>query len=131
MTYEEIKTWKELNELERVKYWRKFWHDSDLYLDVVGDDETDYNAYSRIYGRCRKGTNIWVPPLFELILPERSLIGIYVTMLVEYYDGDWEDKAKLVRWAREETGRIIGQSYRPDIALAKAIIERCNSEGGK
>jgi tRNA G26 N,N-dimethylase Trm1 len=108
MTTDELEIWKELNECEGVKQAFECWHEHDNYLDVVGDEEDEYT----LCNICDCYTHydpIWIPPLHDSVRPERSL---------------WEMSRKIREDASWEDAYRFSISDRPDIVLAKAIIEQ-------
>lgn len=111
---DEPEIWKKLNECECVKkVFGDYW--------LVGDRCSNmFSASGEIYTVSqvteRNGINsYWIPPLFDPIRPERSLMGI----------------AKSVK-LHENRKYDLKQLYyqdRPDLALAQAIIEQEKGEG--
>ena len=121
----EHEIWKRLNKLECVKKVFGAWRYGDFYtlygsIYQIDEDDTDYNKHKTTMGK----DEVWIPPLYDPVRPERSLIEILYTILVNKHDDGWRDIKHLYGWAREEIGRIVGLSDRPDLALAKVILEQ-------
>ena len=113
MTTDEPEIWKKLNECECVKkVFGDYW--------LVGDRCSNmFSASGEIYTVSqvteRNGINsYWIPPLFDPIRPERSLW---------YLSGD-------IRWNWSGDQKLqFMLDARPDLALAKAIIEQEGKKG--
>ena len=104
MTTEELEIWKKLNELPEVKKVKGEWIKSDM---VILRSHTIIDRLITVNGP--EEGDIWVPHLYDPIRPERSLWGMM--------DWDAPYTPPLVD-GREEF------FIRPDLAIAKAIIER-------
>lgn len=106
MTTDELEIWRTLNECECVKEVFGKWVEGDLFYDP-------YNEH-QIVGRWNWtaiGRNlIWIPLLYDPISPERSLWG----MSEEIRDRKWSPGDCII---------FASLTDRPDLALAKAIIE--------
>ena len=107
MDNEELEVWKRLNACECVKKVFVRWHEGDRYT---------YNEFSLIMSKNEHDNTpqypllaIWIPPLYDPIRPERSLIGIlrdnYPNTSMQY--------------------KMLSDCMtfpRPDLALARVII---------
>ncbi|MEN6621447.1 MAG: hypothetical protein ABFD50_07870 [Smithella sp.] len=116
MTTDELEIWKRLNECECVQ--KAF--DVSQHLDRFCWQSPDgrIHTYFTVAEGCGKGfADIWVPPLYDPIRPERSLIGMIDTNQwhVELFS------SSILYLRRYEDDLVIKD--RPDLALAKAIIE--------
>jgi hypothetical protein len=110
MTTNELEIWKKLNECECVnKVFGDYW--------LVGDRCSNmFSASGEIYTVSqvteRNGINsYWIPPLYDPIRPERSL------WMIAYNLGLYNLEV------------IASDFLRPDLALAKAIIEQEGKKG--
>jgi len=133
MTTEELKIWKRLNECEAVKKAKVGWMIGDgvffneTYGFIDQIKETDYGIYiyCKWYDEEGSGTRdtpdfvdehfIWVISLFDPIRTERSLIGIYIDIML---------RKRFSKKSIERALKRIITLDRPDLALAKAIIEQ-------
>lgn len=123
MRTDELEIWKRLNECECVRpdYWLPLNGDRYIWIDADGNPRVKnyYIGKEEINGSC-----IWIPPLYDPIRPERSLIGIakgtVQLRMNPFLFGKW------VCDIYNEDGVRSSQtvSDRPDLALAKAIIEQ-------
>ena len=102
MNQDEIEIWTRLNKCECVKKVKGYWLPRDYCLEESG-------AITNYYS-CGEIDPIWIPPLYDSIMPERSLIGIYKSL----------PTSLSMRW---NLGSFLFFN-RPDLALAKAIIEQ-------
>lgn len=119
MTTSELEIWKALNELPKVK--AVFGEGYQRY-DLFWCEELEGERYYCDCEYCNKSCEFdrtWVIPLYDSIRPERSLWGIFKKMVLEINAG-WEVKD----WADSHIGRVAGSSDRPDLALARAILEQ-------
>lgn len=110
MTKEEPEIWKRLNECEAVK--KVFgceWLYGDKYLDDGEIQTIDNESLRCCLSPPKAGGNIWIPPLYDPIRPERSLWGMSAGIREE--------------WSVMQAGIFIA-SERPDLFLAEMIIEQ-------
>ena len=125
MTPNELEVWKELNELEVVK---------TAFDPCQPGDRFCYEYHGKIHtyitaaeGGGMDGDHYWIPQLFDPIRPERSLIGLASQQgSVDVHYNDW-----MMKWVTHITPDDEYEQWtadRPDLALAKAIIERCKDE---
>ena len=125
MTTEELKIWKRLNECESVK---KVFGVNYLPLRI-GDfyccpRKTGISRVEDIYTVPKNA--IWIPPLYDPIRPERSLIGMVESLgyTINLYQNLMLLPAH--RWVCELLKDCIKINVvcldRPDLALAQAII---------
>jgi len=105
MTTDEREIWRKLNECKAVKKVKGWWEIGDHYYShrdscvlVLNDDDTDLGI-----------EDLFVPPLFDPIRPERSLWGMSEKIREE--------------WSVMQAG-IFMHSDRPDLVLAEMIIEQ-------
>jgi hypothetical protein len=124
MTTEELKIWKRLNKLKCVEKAKGNLRMGDNCLSRYdrGFEIAQYVAASnQIYD------NIWIPPLYNPIRPERSLIGI-ARGIVSLRKNPWlpSDKQWVCEILDSQSGVRDSQLFadRPDLALAQAIIEQ-------
>lgn len=104
MTPSELEIWKALNELPEVKKVFGQWYIGDIcIIDKKG------TLHTMQYNNSKDTHSIWVPPIFDPIRPERSLRGLFLEIVNDS-----------VRWH----SCMVLKDARPDLALAKAIIER-------
>ena len=114
MDNEELEIWKALNELPEVKAVFGAWGYGDFYtlygsIYQIDETDTDYNKHKITM----EGKEIWIPPLFDPVRPERSLW---------YLSGD-------IRWLWSVSERLqFTLDARPDLALARAILEQEGKE---
>ena len=108
MTTDELEIWKRLKDCECVHpgYWLPLNGDRYIWIDADGNPHVKiyYIRKEEINGSC-----IWIPPLYDPIRPERSLWGMS------------EDIRH--RWGSQFEEACFLNTARPDLALAKAIIE--------
>jgi len=120
MTNEELEIWRKLNECEAVGRVKGLLEFGDLvtFRNKIGrvsemqvnHDVANKREYTMVHvnqiGWILEQYITWIPPLFNPICPERSLIGIYKSI----------------------TGGIVKSitftDNRPDLALARVIIEQ-------
>lgn len=106
MTTAELEIWKRLNECECVKTVREQWVKGDRYISLF---DGDFGLIENDGGISLGDPDIWIPHFYDHIRPERSLWGMA---------GD-------IRWNWSEQKKIeFVLSDRPDLAIAKAIIEQ-------
>lgn len=122
MTPEELEVWKELNDLDVVKKVRgEHWMDGDLYITYQTRKIKRMDC-GMVIDDC--DPDVWLPLLFDPIRPERSLMGIASTQ----YDVEMHYNMGFVFHLCDKiTGEYMFGGYdgnRPDLALAKAIIEQ-------
>lgn len=106
MTTDELKTWEALNKCECVKKVFCGLQPGDRYYCMMNDD---YGIQFDTMGACDVTCDIWVPPLYDPIRPERSLWGMSEEIREE--------------WSIMKVGIFIA-SERPDLFLAEMIIEQ-------
>ena len=100
MDNNELEIWKKLNECEAAKKaFDSWWLEGDVFLDPSNQQMGRWNWTEN--GR----KLIWIPPLYDPIRPERSL------WMIAYNLGLYNLEV------------IASDFLRPDLALAKAIIE--------
>lgn len=120
MTTDELEIWRTLNECEVVKKVKGEYKEAgDYYI------RRNRLITSTGLGRWEKG-ELWIPPLYDPIRPERSLIGIYRNVRTEYYKLQHpnSDAKDVWRWVEDDLSNTMFRQDRPDLALAKAIIEQ-------
>lgn len=113
MTTEELEIWKRLNECEAVKKVFVGWEVGDRFafgekIQIVTGDSLNQHRRQAV----------WIPPLFDQIRPERSLMGIANRLGV---NADRVDLFTTGTTCRLDELRFAN---RPDLALAEAIIEQ-------
>lgn len=119
MKTDELEIWKRLNECECVK--KAF--DVSQHLDRFCWQSPDgrIHTYFTVAEGCEKGSaDVWLPHLYDPIRPERSLIGIYRAIHPDYGSKANHDFLAAVMYAD-----------RPDLALARAIIEQEGKDGAE
>ena len=100
MDADELEIWRALNELPEVKAVFGQWYIGDIcIIDKKG------TLHTMQYNNPKDTHSIWVPPIFDPIRPERSL------WMIAYNLGLYNLEV------------IASDFLRPDLALAKAIIE--------
>ena len=112
----ELEIWKALSKCKCVRKVKGDWDYGDIYCNHYGsfghfpvaNDTWDYSNDGW-------KSAIWVPPLYDPICPERSLIGIAKSL-------------KLHENRKYDLKQLYYQD-RPDLALAQAIIEQEKGEG--
>lgn len=112
MTTNELEIWKRLNELPEVKKAFGEWVEGDWFIPSGGDGTCEIGC---CYNPCyMEDSDIWIPKLYDPIRPERSLW---------YLSGD-------IRWNWSVDQKLqFMLDARPDLALAKAIIEQEGKKG--
>lgn len=122
MTTEELEVWKRLNECECVKKAIDVWYVGDHYLRQHGGILEMCTAVRS--NSMMKDSDLWVPPLHDPICPERSLIGI---AMVKYDVELHVNQGWVCHLMDKQSGERLYGGYdtdRPDLALARAIIEQ-------
>lgn len=147
MTTEELEIWKRLNECECVKRVFGWWEIGDLLWDdygeefgyVIGKQETEFTGgrieitarveyFSGLQSNIRRDSieKYFIPPLYDPIRPDRSLIGMVKGIVILRHTPWLKENC----WVCEILDPLSGvkdqevNAHRPDLALAKAIIEQ-------
>ena len=126
MTTEELEIWKALSKCKCVRKVKGDWDYGDIYCNHYGsfghfpvaNDTWDYSNDGW-------KSAIWIPPLYDPIRPERSLIEI-VKKLANDPSLPIYKQAAL-----EQNLDFCLDSDRPDLALARAIIEQEGNDGAE
>jgi len=104
MNLKELKIWTRLNECEYVKKVKgHYWLVGDRCVNLFSQANDIYTIGHSI--SVDDLDSIWIPPLYDPINPERSLIGIYSSFFPR--EKEW-----------------ILPCNRPDLYLVEAIIEQ-------
>lgn len=119
MTTYEPEIWKRLNECEAVKKVFGGWEVGDRFafgkeIQTVTDESLNQHRRQAV----------WIPPLYDPIRPERSLIGI---AMVKYDVELHVNQGWVCHLLDKQSGAYLYGGYdtaRPDLALARAIIEQ-------
>ena len=121
MEQSELEIWQALNELPEVESVRGQWHVVD---NVIRHDTKELDIVYPLDLACGQDA-VWLPPLYDPIRPERSLIGIAKSMGYEinlftnpYVYSEWVCEVS----SHPALGAYSVYAKTPDLALAKAIL---------
>lgn len=121
MDNNELEIWRALNELPEVKKVFGEWDFGDRYVS-----KGDGGILCEVWNPERMSDEDFVPPLYDSIRPERSLIGIMFSQIEAdaIKKNGSSEITELTMHALKTLGlRRAITADRPDLAIARAIIE--------